>query len=194
MINRVLDNDKQIEIKMSYDFSSIKVLIVEDNQPMLNLLRSVIQSFGVTQISTATDGKEGFIQFCQHNPDIVITDWMMHPTDGIEMGRKIRNEPQSPNQYVPIILMSGFSEKHRVLSARDAGITEFIVKPFNARDLYKRIQQIVERPRQYIRSENFFGPDRRRKKPEKYTGPFRRESDIEDQEKSAQDIKNIDLI
>jgi DNA-binding response OmpR family regulator len=73
--------------------------------------------------------------------------------------------------------MTGFSEKRRVFQARDAGVTEFLVKPFNARDLYRRIAQLIERPRQFVRSEDFFGPDRRRGSSETYTGPLRRESD-----------------
>ena len=180
---------------MPYNFSSIKVLLVEDNKPMLELLRAVLQSFGVVNISLALDGNEGFQKFCKHNPDLVITDWMMKPTDGIELSRKIRNDPKSPNQYVPIVLMSGFSEKNRVIDARDAGITEFLVKPFNARDLYRRVHQIIEKPRQYIRCEDFFGPDRRRKTPEKsYEGPMRRKCDIVEYKEKSEPVTDIDLV
>lgn len=162
---------------MSYEFYSVKVLIVEDNQPMLDLAKSLLQTFGVGDVIGAKNGEEGFKAFCQKNPDVVIADWMMKPMDGISLTRRIRNDPKSPNPYVPIILMTGFSEKRRVLEARDAGVTEFLVKPFNARDLYRRIAQIIERPRQFVRSEDFFGPDRRRKKDGAYQGPYRRNSD-----------------
>jgi DNA-binding response OmpR family regulator len=103
---------------------------------------------------------------------------MMKPMDGISFTRKIRNDPRSPNSYVPVILMTGFSEKRRVLQARDAGVTEFLVKPFNARDLYKRIAQVIERPRQFVRSDDFFGPDRRRTTEAAHDAPRRRESDM----------------
>jgi DNA-binding response OmpR family regulator len=73
--------------------------------------------------------------------------------------------------------MTGFSEKRRVVQARDAGVTEFLVKPFTARDMYRRISQIVERPREFVKSEDFFGPDRRRTKRSDYEGPLRREED-----------------
>lgn len=79
----------------------------------------------------------------------------MKPVDGISLTRRLRNDPLSPNQYVPVILMTGFSEKRRVMQARDVGVTEFLVKPFNARDLYRRIAQIIEKPRQFVRSEDF---------------------------------------
>ena len=102
---------------------------------------------------------------------------MMKPMDGISLTRRIRNDPASPNQFVPVILMTGFSEKRRVFQARDAGVTEFLVKPFNARDLYRRICQVIEKPRQFISSEDFFGPDRRRKVMANYDGNLRRDSD-----------------
>ena len=104
----------------------------------------------------------------------------MKPMDGISIARRIRNDFLSPNKFVPFILMTGFSEKRRVMQARDVGVTEFLVKPFTARDLYKRLYQVIERPRQFVRSDDFFGPDRRRKSPVNYDGPLRRENDIKD--------------
>lgn len=145
---------------------------------MLEITKTLLATFGVGTIVGARDGETGFKEYCDLNPDIVIADWMMIPTDGISLARRIRNDLRSPNPYVPIILMTGFSEKRRVIQARDAGVTEFLVKPFTARDLYKRITQIIERPRQFVRSEDFFGPDRRRKATLDYRGPLRRESDV----------------
>lgn len=167
---------------MTYQLHRISVLIVEDNQPMLEIAKSLLVTFGVGHVVGAHNGEVGFKRFCEHNPDIVIADWMMKPMDGISFTRMVRNDPRSPNAYVPIILMTGFSERRRVLQARDAGVTEFLVKPFNARDLYKRIAQVIERPRQFVRSEDFFGPDRRRSRDttgniSNYAGPFRRETD-----------------
>lgn len=162
---------------MGYDFKNIKVLVAEDNVPMQDLLQSILETFGVKDILRARNGDEGFRIFTRENPDIVITDWMMTPVDGISLSRMIRTNPNSVNQFVPIILMTGFSEKRRVVQARDAGITEFLVKPFNARDLYRRIAQIIEHPRQFVKSEDFFGPDRRRMRKDEYLGPKRRDDD-----------------
>ena len=152
---------------MSYQFENITVLIVEDNQPMLDLAKSLMSAFGVKNVLGAKDGEEGFKRFCEYNPDIVLSDWMMKPMDGISLARRIRNDFLSPNKFVPFILMTGFSEKRRVM-------------PFTARDLYKRLYQVIERPRQFVRSDDFFGPDRRRKSPVNYDGPLRRENDIKD--------------
>lgn len=163
---------------MTYAFDRVRILVVEDNNPMLEICKTLLMTFGIGEVIIARNGDDGFKIFCKENPDIVLADWMMHPTDGISLTRRIRNDMLSPNHYVPVILMTGFSEKKRVVQARDAGVTEFLVKPFTARDLYKRIAQIIERPRQFVRSEDFFGPDRRRKPDETFQGPFKRESDI----------------
>lgn len=162
---------------MTYQFDRLKVLVVEDNVPMLEICKALLMTFGIGDVLTAQNGDEGFARFCKENPDFVLADWMMSPMDGISLTRRIRNDPSSPNHFVPIILMTGFSEKKRVIQARDAGVTEFLVKPFNARDLYKRVAQLIERPRQFVRCEDFFGPDRRRKPLAEFNGPFRRDSD-----------------
>ena len=148
---------------MSYKLATIKILIVEDNKAMMELMRSILKTFGIGKIITAADGDTGFDRYRTENPDLIITDWMMEPCDGITLARRIRTYARGPNPFVPIILMTGFSEKRRVVSARDNGVTEFLVKPFNARDLYRRLEEIIEKPRQFVRTEDFFGPDRRRK-------------------------------
>ena len=164
---------------MSYTFENISILVVEDNKPMFELIKGLLETFGVVDVDGAANGEDGFQQFCKKNHDIVLADWMMEPIDGISLTRMIRNEERSPNHFVPIVLITGFSEKQRVLEARDAGVTEFLVKPFNARDLYRRIVQIIERPRQFVRSPDFFGPDRRRRVDHAYNGPKRRIDEVE---------------
>lgn len=164
---------------MTYKFNSAKILVVDDMLPMQTLLKSLLGLFGFKEIEVAENGESGFKKHCKFDPDVVLVDWMMEPLDGIEMTRKIRNDPQSPNRFVPVILMTGFSSRLRVERARDIGITEFLVKPFTARDLYEKIERITERPRQFVDSRNFFGPDRRRKRDDGYDGPHRRMEDFE---------------
>jgi len=122
---------------MSYQMHSIKVLLVEDNGAMQELVKSLLLSFGITTVFTADTAEKAFDILQRKNPDLVITDWMLKPVDGIELTRKIRTDTRSPNEFVPIIMMTGFCEATRVMHARDCGITEFLVKPFTARDLYR---------------------------------------------------------
>jgi len=144
---------------------------------MSRLVRSVLSSFGIKSIYEAHDSERGFELFREYKPDIVLIDWMMQPKDGLHLARKMRHDNFSPNKFVPIVIMTGFSQKHRVIKARDNGITEFLVKPFNARELYRRLSQVIENPRQFVRSEDYFGPDRRRLNDNRYDGPKRREDD-----------------
>jgi two-component system, chemotaxis family, chemotaxis protein CheY len=178
---------------MGYNFEKTKILIVEDNQPMLDLAKSILLTFGVGTVFLAKNGNEGFEIFCDENPDLVIADWMMKPVDGISLTRRIRNDQMSPNKFVPVILMTGFSEKRRVIQARDAGVTEFLVKPFNARDLYRRMMQVIERPRQFVRSEDFFGPDRRRKATKEFVGPLKRETDVRPEDFDIDMVERRDM-
>jgi DNA-binding response OmpR family regulator len=107
-------------------------------------------------------------------PDIVITDWAMPIFDGIELTQMIRQPGASANPFVPIIMLTGHSEKRRVVAARDAGVTEFLVKPLSARALYERIVNVVVNPRPFVRTKTYFGPDRRRNLNPSYVGPERR--------------------
>lgn len=162
---------------MSYRFDKLSVLIVEDTVPLRRVLMSVLTTLGVGTIYAAHDGDRGFDIFCQNTPDIVITDWLMTPTSGIDLINKIRKDPASPNKMTPIILMTGYSAVPRVTRARDEGVTEFLVKPFSASELAKRIAYVINKPRDFVDSDGFFGPDRRRRKDEDYKGPRRREHD-----------------
>jgi DNA-binding response OmpR family regulator len=74
----------------------------------------------------------------------------------------VRTAKDSPNPYVPIIMLSGFTEHRRITEARDAGINEFLAKPISAKSIYQRVATIIDNPRPFIRAKNFFGPDRRR--------------------------------
>lgn len=160
---------------MPIKFENLGVLVVEDAPPMLELVAGVLNVLGVRKISTAKNGDEGWERFQRDKPDIVITDWLMEPMDGIELTLKIRRDALSVDRLVPIIIMTGYSAITRVSLARDIGVTEFLVKPFTANDLARRIQSIIERPRDFVDSGSFFGPDRRRRRDAQYQGPNRRD-------------------
>ncbi len=162
---------------MTYQFQNASILVVDDMKPMLNLTVTILRSFGFQDVHASKDADDAFAKLCKFNPDIVLTDWMMEPYDGMELTKKIRNDPKSPNKFVPIILMTGYSARVRVMESRDKGVTEFLVKPFSAKDLYARIEQLIEKPRKFVESPKFFGPDRRRKKGDDYQGPRRRNVD-----------------
>lgn len=162
---------------MTYKFKSVKILVVDDMKSMLDLTRDILKIFGFEHIYTADNGADAFEIVCNKKPDLIITDWIMEPMDGMKLTKLIRTDKRSPDKFVPIILMTGYSSRLRVEEARDSGITEFLVKPFTSKDLYKRVHQIIEKPRKFVEANEFFGPDRRRRMDANYTGKKRREEE-----------------
>jgi two-component system, chemotaxis family, chemotaxis protein CheY len=167
---------------MSGGFESLKALIVEDNAHMRSLLRALLNSVGIRDVTEAAHGGSGLEVLRQRRADLVLSDMAMSPMDGLEFTRRVRNDEQSPNPFVPIIMITGHTERHRVEAARDAGVTEFLAKPITAHNLFSRIAKIVEQPRAFVRCDSYFGPDRRRRQIEDYAGPWRRKDDFQDRE------------
>ena len=163
-------------------FENLKALIVEDNAHMRSLLRALLNSVGIKDIAEAPHGVSALQILRERKSDLVLSDMAMKPMDGLEFTRQVRNSDSSPNPFVPIIMITGHTEKHRVEAARDAGVTEFLAKPITAANLFARIAEIVERPRAFVRCESYFGPDRRRRMIEDYAGPWRRADDFQDTE------------
>jgi two-component system chemotaxis response regulator CheY len=161
-------------------FENLKVLVVEDNQHMRSLLRSLLNSLGVREVYEAGNGGAALDVLREKKCDLILTDLAMQPMDGLEFARDVRTSDKSANPFVPIIMITGHTEKHRVVAARDAGVTEFLAKPITAQSLFTRIAEIVERPRAFVRAETYFGPDRRRRMLENYAGPWRRHDDFND--------------
>jgi CheY-like chemotaxis protein len=158
-------------------FEHLKALVVDDNSHMRLLLRSLLQALGLQHVFEATEGATGFRELRERRPDFVLTDLSMTPVDGIEFTRLVRLGRESPNPYVPIIMVTGHTERQKVEAARDAGVTEFLAKPITAQHILLRVTEIVERPRPFVRCGNYFGPDRRRRRDESFTGPRRRRED-----------------
>ena len=138
------------------DFSRLRFLVIEDNAHMRRILRTLLHGFGSREVYEAEDGASGLESFVHYMPDIVITDWAMPIFDGLELTQMIRQPGANPNPYVPIIMLTGHSEKMRVIAARDAGITEFLAKPISAKALYQRILNIVDQSAPVHQVEKLF--------------------------------------
>jgi CheY-like chemotaxis protein len=156
------------------NFNRLRFLVIDDNAHMRRILRTLLHGFGTREVYEAEDGAAGLEAFTHYMPDIIITDWVMPIFDGLELAQMIRQPGANANPYVPIIMLSGHSEKKRIVGARDAGITEFLAKPISAKALYERILNVVANPRPFIKTKTYFGPDRRRNVNPNYVGPERR--------------------
>jgi CheY-like chemotaxis protein len=156
------------------DFTRLRFLVIDDNTHMRRILRTLLHSFGARDVYEAEDGAAGLEAFTQYSPDIILADWAMPIFDGLELANMIRQPGANANPYVPIIMLTGHSDRTRVTNARDAGITEFMAKPVSAKALYQRILNVVANPRPFIKTKTYFGPDRRRNVNPNYSGPERR--------------------
>lgn len=164
---------------MTTGFEGVRVLLVDDNQHMRAIVLTVLGALNIRLIKETRDGSEALETMRKWKPDLAIVDFQMFPMDGVEFTRIVRNAPDSVDLYLPIIMMTGHSERSRVTEARDAGVTEFLVKPLTSRAVIDRLNAVIYKPRPFVRTPDYFGPDRRRKALKDYPGPFRRSGDPE---------------
>jgi len=146
-----------------YNIERLNFLIVDDNKHMTMLVKNLIHALGSRNVSEANDAAEAFTELTHFPADIIIVDYQMQPLDGLDFVRLVRTGSDSPNPFVPIIMLSGHTEMKKIMEARDAGAHEYLAKPISARSLYARINSIISRPREFIKTKTFFGPDRRRR-------------------------------
>lgn len=146
---------------MEEGLGELKVLLVDDNEHMRAIVSTILKGIGIRNVREACDGAEGLQALRDWPADIAIVDFRMDPLDGVEFTRLVRNSPESGNPYLPIIMMTGFADRPRVVEARDAGVTELVVKPVTARSIIDRLNAVVFRPRPFVKSGDYFGPRRR---------------------------------
>ncbi|ABS63828.1 response regulator receiver protein [Parvibaculum lavamentivorans DS-1] len=144
-------------------FGKLKILVVDDSAYMRHLLMTLLQALGVPEVYLAVNGDEAWEAFRRYEPDLVITDAAMLPVDGFDLAKKLRSLNGRALGMVPIIMVSGHTDLASVERARDIGITEFLSKPISARSLYERLIQVVDKPRPFVETPTYRGPDRRRR-------------------------------
>jgi len=160
-----------------YNLERLNILIIDDNRHMRALIKSILMALGARNCQEASDGADAFKELRHFPADLIICDWAMDPLDGLDFTRMVRTASDSANPFVPIILLTGFTEMVRVVDARDSGVSEFLAKPISATKLYARIKSIIDHPRPFVRTTGmnaYFGPDRRRDKRNNYRGQERR--------------------
>ena len=173
----------------SLDLSDFKVLIVEDYQFISDILSASLREMGIGEVVTAANGElactklQTFNQFeNDNNVDVIILDWLMPVMDGRAFLKWLREHKSDTIRFIPVVVCSAYTSEALVIETRDMGANEVIVKPISATALAKRIQYVINKPRPYVKSPDFFGPDRRRQL-KKYEGADKRKT-------QPQDIKN----
>lgn len=143
--------------------AGITVLVADQDQRIALLVRDVLESFGFQHVLLAYDPMDAASLVMQGKPDLVISEWPMTLPSGEDFVQFIRRSDKSPRRDIPIVMLTAHSEQHHVEAARDAGVTEFVAKPFTAKTLSNRLIQVIDNPRAFIMTKSFTGPDRRRR-------------------------------
>ena len=151
------------------------VLIITSLANMSTLVGSMLRSLGRRDIRDASTATDAMSELRRRVFDIIIIDEDLETVDAVEFIRKLRACTDCDNRHTPVIMMSAAPDVGRIAAARDAGVTEFLRKPFAANHLQARIDSIEKSPRAFIESTDFAGPDRRRKSADRDT-PERRKS------------------
>lgn len=154
-----------------YNLEVLNLALIEDNGYVRHTLEDALRSFRIRRITSAANGAEAieYLKSLQEPdragqiPDLVIADLFMTPVNGLLLLRWLRTAKESPNRFIPFLMLSGAADRDYVHAARDAGATEFLAKPFSAGSVYRHLLEIIDFPRQFVMSRSYFGPDRRRR-------------------------------
>lgn len=139
------------------------VLIADRSPHMAGLIAIMLRSLGRKDIREVCDATAALSELQRRPFEVLIIDDDLAGLNGIAFTRKLRANLQNPNRLIPIIMMSAAPDARQIAEARDAGVTEFLRKPFAASHLKVRLDSIETRPRDFIDNQGYTGPDRRRR-------------------------------
>lgn len=172
-------------------FSGRSALIIDDNAFMRRLVRSLLRQFGFDDLHEAADGSEALERVGERHFDVVVCDWMMEPTDGYDFVRSLRLHRESSVRTLPVVMLTAVAEQAKVMAARDAGVTEYLVKPVSSGKLRARLIAALTRPRPFVASAGYVGPDRRRRDDADARGKGRRLTDRLQAQATEQDLAEV---
>ena len=153
--------------------AGLSVLVVDDNQYMRKMVRNLLVNCGIKDIYEAPDGITALDTIRTVGPDVVLLDWEMPLLSGAELVRIVRSPGVFPMPDVPIIMLSGYGERWRVMEAMRLGVNEYLVKPVSARAIYDRLVSIFAHPRPLVQLGDYYGPE-----PRKHTVDSADDSDL----------------
>ena len=120
---------------------NMNILIVDDYKTMLRIIKNLLKQLGFNNVDEALDGSQASQTFQSKEYGLVISDWNMEPMSGIELLKEVRGG--SKNADVPFIMITAESKTENVIAAKQAGVSNYIVKPFNAETLKQKISSVI---------------------------------------------------
>lgn len=118
----------------------MRVLIVDDYNTMIRIIRNLLKQLGFVGIDDASDGTAALAKLREHKYGLVISDWNMEPMTGYDLLQQVRSDAEL--SQVPFIMVTAESKTENVIAAKKAGVSNYIVKPFNAQTLKSKIEAV----------------------------------------------------
>ena len=119
---------------------SMPVLVVDDYNTMIRIIRNLLKQIGFQDIDDAADGSAALARMREKRYGLVISDWNMEPMTGYEILKEVRADPGLSK--TPFIMVTAESKTENVIAAKKAGVNNYIVKPFNAQTLQSKIEAV----------------------------------------------------
>ncbi|RYE33779.1 MAG: response regulator [Hyphomicrobiales bacterium] len=119
---------------------SMPILVVDDYQTMVRIIRNLLKQLGFENVDDASDGSAAISKMRDKKYGLVISDWNMEPMSGFELLQKVREETALAE--TPFIIVTAESKTENVVAAKKAGVSNYIVKPFNAQTLKTKIESV----------------------------------------------------
>lgn len=123
---------------------NMNVLVVDDYQTMIRIIKNLLKQLGFNNVDEATDGTMAFDMIAKKKYGLIISDWNMEPMSGLDLLKKVRSTADNDNiSKVPFIMVTAESKTENVIAAKQAGVNNYIVKPFNAETLKTKITAVI---------------------------------------------------
>ena len=120
---------------------NMRVVIVDDYTTMLRILRNLLRQLEINNVEEASDGDSAYHLLQKNPPDLVISDWNMAPVTGLDLLKRVRADAKL--KHIPFIMVTAESKTENVIAAKQAGVSNYIVKPFNAETLRDKIEKVL---------------------------------------------------
>ena len=160
--------------------AAMRVLVADPYSQLREIIRDILlRGIGVAEVLESRNGEEVLASLRELPCDVVVADAAMNPIGALELTQKIRQGYEGIDPFTPIIVMSGNANLTEIIAVRDAGANDYVAKPLSAKILDLRLHALVGQPRPFVRSDDFFGPDRRRHMKALFRGADRRSHEAE---------------
>jgi len=168
----------------------LRVLVADHRLFQRRLVADSLRAFGRVDVGYAETGDQCLLSLAYFQPEILIADWDLDGGHGLQLVRRLRaGEAGDEQRKLSVVMVAAHHSAGDVERARNAGVDEFVLRPFSTFTLAKRVQEIQVRKREFVESPNYVGPCRRRRSDPHYDGPRRRLFDTADKSADAPEVQ-----